>query len=72
MHPRAGPQGQGDPLRVGEPASHAHRLPLAAPWVISWRRKWQPTPISCLESPMDRGAWWAAVQGVTQSQTRLK
>ena len=21
---------------------------------------------------MDRGAWWAAVQGVTQSQTRLK
>ena len=28
-------------------------------------------PHSCLENPMDRGAWWAAVPGVTQSQTRL-
>ena len=27
---------------------------------------------SCLENPRDRGAWWAAVYGVTQSQTRLK
>ena len=26
---------------------------------------------SCLENPMDRGAWWATVHGVTQSQTRL-
>ena len=24
---------------------------------------------SCLENPRDRGAWWAAVSGVTQSQT---
>ena len=27
---------------------------------------------SCLENPMDRGAWWPAVYGVAQSQTRLK
>ena len=27
---------------------------------------------SCLENPMDRGAWPAAVYGVTKSQTRLK
>ena len=27
---------------------------------------------SCLENPMDRGAWWAAVYGVVQSRTRLK
>ena len=27
---------------------------------------------SCLENPMDRGAWWAAVHGVAQSRTRLK
>ena len=27
---------------------------------------------SCLENPRDRGAWWAAVCGVTQSQTQLK
>ena len=27
---------------------------------------------SCLENPVDRGAWRAAVHGVAQSQTRLK
>ena len=27
---------------------------------------------SCLENPMDGGAWWAAVYGVTQSWARLK
>ena len=26
---------------------------------------------SCLEYPMDRGAWWAAVRGVTKRWTRL-
>src|SRR5574341_1415446 len=30
-----------------------------------------PLQYSCLESPMDRGAWWAAVHGVTKSRTRL-
>ena len=25
----------------------------------------------CLENPRDGRAWWAAVYGVTQSQTRL-
>ena len=24
---------------------------------------------SCLENPMDRGAWWATVHGVAKSQT---
>ena len=28
-----------------------------------------PLQCSCLENPRDRGAWWAAVYGVTQSQT---
>ena len=31
-----------------------------------------PLQYSCLENPMDRGAWWATVHGVTQSRTRLK
>ena len=31
-----------------------------------------PLWCSCLENPRDGGAWWAAVSGVTQSQTRLK
>ena len=26
---------------------------------------------SCLEDPMDGGAWWAAVHAVTKNQTRL-
>ena len=31
-----------------------------------------PLQCSCLENPRDGGAWWAAVCGVSQSQTRLK
>ena len=31
-----------------------------------------PLQCSCLENPRDRGAWWAAVSGVTQSPTQLK
>ena len=30
-----------------------------------------PLQYSCLENPMDRGAWQAAVHGVAKSQTRL-
>ena len=28
-----------------------------------------PLQYSCLENPVDRGAWWAAVHGVTESDT---
>ena len=37
-------------------------------WKIPWRRDWLPT---CLENPMDRGAWKATVHGVARSQTPL-
>ena len=30
-----------------------------------------PFQYSCLENPMGRGAWWAAVQGVAKSRTQL-
>ena len=30
-----------------------------------------PLQYSCLENPMDRGAWWAAVHGVAKSRTQL-
>ena len=30
-----------------------------------------PLQYYCLENPMDRGAWWATVHGVTKSQTPL-
>ena len=39
-----------------------------SPW--SWA--WQPTWYSCLENPMDRGAWKATVHKVAKSRTWLK
>ena len=51
--------------------------------LLAVRRKWQmfwfyfsttngtPLQYSCLENPMDRGNWWAAVHGIAKSQTRL-
>ena len=46
-------------------------------WVfVVWEHKigegnGTPLQYSCLENPMDGGAWWAAVHGVAKSQTRL-
>ena len=31
-----------------------------------------PLQCSCLENPLDRGAWWATVHRVTKSGTRMK
>ena len=44
---------------------------LCCPAENNRRRHWRPTPVSCLENPMDGGAWWAAVHGVLKSRTRL-
>ena len=51
----------------------AHLLRLSAPSFVC-----QPpfthcyrNSYSCLENPMDGGAWWAAVHGVARSRTRL-
>ena len=43
------------------------------PWVrkIPWRRKGNLFQYSCLENPMDRGAWQATVHGITKSWTWL-
>ena len=30
------------------------------------------TQYSCLENPMDGGAWWATVYGVTENGTQLR
>ena len=35
-------------------------------------RHGNPLQYSCLENPMDRGAWQAAVRRVTKSRTQLK
>ena len=55
---------------------------LSSWWIVSLEyledsiygsREGNGTPLqySCLENPMDGGAWWAAVHGVTKSRTRL-
>ena len=47
---------------------------------VGWNPAWARSPgegsgsllqSSCLENPMDRGAWWSTVHRVTKSQTRL-
>ena len=42
----------------------------------SWRypggEHGNPFQYSCLENPLDRGAWWATVHGVSKSKTGLK
>ena len=36
-----------------------------------WLSNGNPLQYSCLENPMDRGAWWATVHGVAEYLTRL-
>ena len=40
------------------------------PWIMG-EGNGNPLQFSCLENPMDGGAWWAAVHGVPKSRTRL-
>ena len=39
--------------------------------VQSYECNGTPLQYSCLENPMDGGAWWAAAHGVAKSQTRV-
>ena len=65
-----------DVIGSKEPACQCRRLKTCrfSPWVekTPWRRAWKPSPVFCLENPLDRGAWWATVYGVSKSQTWLK
>ena len=60
------------------PSHPTHFLPswhfapsLHPPLPLNQRRQRHPLQHSCLESPMDGGAWWAAVHRVAKSQTQL-
>ena len=39
--------------------------------LLSGEENDNPLQYSCLENPMDRGAWWATVHGVAKNQSRL-
>ena len=46
---------------------------MLLPFILTSLGEGNGTPLqySCLENPMDGGAWWAAVHGVAKSRTRL-
>ena len=55
-----------------EESDTTERLPLHFSLSCTGEGNGNPLQCSCLENPRDGGAWWAAVYGVAQSQTRLK
>ena len=60
-----GPVVKNPPASVGDMSS-----------IFGWERSpgernGNPLQYSCLGNPMDRGAWWATVPGVTKSQKGL-
>ena len=69
------------PLLMGFPGGSVVKNPPANagdagdfdPWIrkIPGGGNDNPLQYSCLESPMDRGAWWVTVHGVSKSQTWL-
>ena len=68
------------PSSMGFPGSSVGKESASSagdPGLISgWKRSpgegnSYPLQYSCLENPMDRGAWWATVHGVTESWTQL-
>ena len=60
-------------LVVKNPPANAGRCKRCRfnPWV-PWRKHGNPFQYFCLESLMDRGAWWAIIYRVAKSQTGLK
>ena len=58
---------------VVKPARRKSKDNLSLVTFIIRRGEGNGTPLqySCLENPMDGGAWWAAVHGVAESWTRL-
>ena len=66
------------PYNTTETIHYSDSLPQKDLWRFTWVTvHWQgegngtPLQCSCLENPMDGGAWWALVHGVAKSRTRL-
>ena len=50
---------------------HADNLIVVPLYYMTGEGNGTPLQYSCLENPMDGGAWWAAVHGVAEGRTRL-
>ena len=60
------------PLRRGLTCWRGGSFEVLRPPLLSYGEgDGTPLQYSCLENPMDGGAWWAAVHGVAKSRTRL-
>ena len=65
-------RGLPDPgIEPRSPALQTDALPSEPPGKSFSIAYGNPLQYSCLENPMDGGAWWAAVHGVVKSQTQL-
>ena len=64
-HEVMGPDGKASAYNAGEPGS------ISGSGRSPGEGNGNPLQYCCLGSPMDGGAWWATVQGVTKSWTRL-
>ena len=51
---------------ISKPSSNSNKILKSVAFLNG-----NPLQYSCLENPMDGGAWWAAVHGVAKSRTRL-
>ncbi|KAB0338388.1 hypothetical protein FD755_025261 [Muntiacus reevesi] len=60
---------KGNHVKKNKPAAHFLPKPLKD---FPGGGHGHPLQYSCLENSMDRGAWWAAVHGVTKSWTQMR
>ena len=60
-----GSEGKGSAYNVGDPGS------ISGSGRYPGEGNGNPLQYSCLENPMDRGAWQTTVQGARKSRTRL-
>ena len=56
-----------------QPTGYSEKKMCVCIYIYTYTGEGDGTPLqySCLENPVDRGAWWAAVHGVAKSRARL-
>ena len=57
-------------FQIHDKINDRHQIMVEESWIVG-EGNGNPLQYSCLENPMDRGAWWATVHRVAKSRTRL-